>query len=68
MPWLKWIDHSDGSSFNDFLYDIEDDSAEKYYTYDHHAGDRMFIEGVWDLFDEYSVAKALEKWIDRSIA
>lgn len=66
--WLGWLDHSDGSEFNDWIYDADNDVYMRYYDYFYHQGaNRMYAEGPLALFDEYEVVYALARWIDRSI-
>lgn len=67
IQWLSWLDHSDGSNFNDWLDEADNGAFMDYYMYDHHAGNQMFVEGSWDFIDDYTLAAALERWIDRSI-
>jgi hypothetical protein len=67
--FIGWLDHSDGSTFSEWLHDVEEngEDVDEYYMYDHHSASWLFIEGAWDLIDQHAIAKALEKWIDRSI-
>lgn len=67
-PSYNWLDHSDGSNFNEWLNEADDDVFMEYYAhYDYHGGSQVWIEGIWYLVDENRIASALERWIDRSI-
>lgn len=67
MKTPSWLDHSDGHKFNSWLNDNYESTYFEYYDMDHHALDDLYIDGLYDLFDQPNTLTALEKWIDRSI-
>lgn len=68
MPDYDWLDHSDGSKFNDRLFDADDEVFLDYYDkFDYQDGPDRFTYPVYKLYNEHRLASALERWIDRSI-
>src|SRR5690606_21308047 len=65
---FTWLDHSDGSKFNEWIYDADNSVYMEYYDYFYHqAPERMWTEPVQYMMDTHKLASALERWIDRSI-
>ena len=68
MGRIAWLDHSDGSDFNEWIYDADNDVYMDYYDlFYHQNAEVLWIYGVFDLIDTHALASALERWIDRSI-
>lgn len=68
MGRIAWLDHSDGSDFNEWIYDADNDVYMDYYDlFYHQNAEALWIYGVFDLIDTHALASALERWIDRSI-
>lgn len=64
----RWLDHSDGSDFNEWIYDADYGMYEDYYDlYYHQTAEQRWEWNVGELIDEDALASALERWIDRSI-
>jgi len=65
---LRWLDHSDGSKFNKWIYDADNDVYMDYYTIFYYQGpDSDWAYPPSYLIDDHQLASALERWIDRSI-
>lgn len=68
IKWFSWLDHSDGHEFNDWLSDSDESLYMKYYSrFDHHGAGERWTYSIEGMFDEYPLAIALLKWIDRSV-
>lgn len=68
MEWFSWLDHSDGSAFNHWIYDADNDAYMDYYHRFYHQGpDEEWVWAVECIFDTYPLAAAMLKWIDRSV-
>lgn len=68
MERIAWLDHSDGSDFNEWIYEADNDVYMDYYDlFYHQNADVLWIYGIFDLIDTHALASALERWIDRSI-
>lgn len=68
MERFGWLDHSDGSAFNDWIYDADYDVYSDYYDlFYHQTADQLWVEAVDQMFSTYPLASALLNWIDRSI-
>lgn len=65
---FRWLDHSDGSDFNEWIYDADNAVYMEYYEIFYHQGaDRLWVDPIHGMLPEYELASALERWIDRSI-
>lgn len=68
MKWFSWLDHSDGSDFNDWIYDADNSAYMDYYDRFYHQGPgQEWTYEVEAMFDTYPLAAAMIKWIDRSV-
>lgn len=65
---FEWLDHSDGSDFNEWIYDAANDVYMEYYEiFYHQEANRLWVEPITWMLPEYELASALERWIDRSL-
>lgn len=68
MPYISWPDFGDGSKFNDWIYDADNDAYTDLYDRSSQQGcDQIYSDPVRQLVDVRAVASTLEKWISRSI-
>ena len=68
MKYFPWLDHSDGSAFNDWIYEADYSTYEEYYDqFYHQSAGQAWTYATHYMFDMYQLAGALIKWIDRSV-
>lgn len=68
MKYSSWLDYEDGSSFSEWIYEADYDAYENYYDrFYHQSAGNMWTYDLWDILDEYKLATALIKLIDRSV-
>lgn len=65
---FRWLDHSDGSAFNKWIYEADNSIYDDYYEiFYYQSADARWVEPIEWMLPEHRLASALERWIDRSI-
>lgn len=68
LKYFPWLDHSDGSAFNDWIYDADYSVYDEYYDrFYHQSAGQAWTYATNYMFDMYQLAGAMIKWIDRSV-
>ncbi len=65
---LRWLDHSEGSRFSNWIYDADNSLYDDYYDrFYHQTCSQAWTDGLYGMLDQYKLAVALVKLIERSI-